>query len=76
MDEMNEIDEIRIQIVNYKTRQYLLRCLETVVADLGGVDIRWSVGILDNASGDDLSDVPKKFPTATIDVVMNPKNVE
>ena len=49
--------ELAIQVVNYRTRPYLERCLETVVSDLTGTALRCEINLLDNASGEDLSDL-------------------
>ena len=51
------MDKIRIQIVNYKTKNYLLDCLASIIADLKSFDGEYSIAILDNASGDNLSDI-------------------
>lgn len=73
------MDTIRIQIVNYKTKAYLLRCLETVFLDLKNSSsdsrLKYTVAILDNASGDDLSDILKTFPGQPIEIRQNEKNV-
>jgi hypothetical protein len=69
------MDEVCIQIVNYKTKAYLLRCLESLFEDLKNAEIVFSVAILDNASGDDLSDIPKKFPGKPIAVHYHRSNV-
>lgn len=55
------VDTLRIQIVNYQTKNYLLPCLESIFADLQGRRMTYSVAILDNASGDDLSELKKRF---------------
>jgi N-acetylglucosaminyl-diphospho-decaprenol L-rhamnosyltransferase len=52
--------DVAVQVVNYRTRPQLEVCLETVLADLAGLDHR--VLVLDNASGDDLSDLAERFP--------------
>jgi GT2 family glycosyltransferase len=44
---------LAVQVVNYKTRTYLERCLASVVADLG--ELPSEIHVLENASGDDLS---------------------
>jgi hypothetical protein len=68
------MDDLRIQIVNYKTKGYLLECLKSVLADIDGSEYSYSIGILDNASGDDLSDIPHQFPDSRVEIVMNDKN--
>lgn len=51
--------ELAVQIVNYRTRRYLERCLETVVSDLQSTALSYEINLLDNASGEDLSDLPQ-----------------
>jgi GT2 family glycosyltransferase len=69
------MDDICIQIVNYKTKKYLLPCLDALFADLEGSKLKYSVAILDNASGDDLSDIPKRYPEQRVEINQNDKNV-
>jgi N-acetylglucosaminyl-diphospho-decaprenol L-rhamnosyltransferase len=52
---------LAVQIVNYRTRRYLERCLETVVADLADSGLPYEVKLLDNASGEDLHDLATRF---------------
>lgn len=52
-----DASELAVQIVNYRTRRYLERCLETVVADLRGGALGYEINLLDNASGEDLGDL-------------------
>lgn len=56
------MDKIRIQIVNYKTKSYLLDCLTSIAADMENFDGEYSMAILDNASGDNLSDIRALSP--------------
>ncbi len=56
------MNKIRIQIVNYKTKSYLLDCLASIVADLKKFNGEYSIAVLDNASGDNLSDIRASFP--------------
>jgi N-acetylglucosaminyl-diphospho-decaprenol L-rhamnosyltransferase len=69
------MDDLRIQIVNYKTKAYLLECLKSVFADLEGSSIAYHLAILDNASGDDLSDIKYLFPKENIEVIIGQKNL-
>src|SRR3989338_6749523 len=55
--------DIQIQIVNYKSKKYLFECLESVSKDLAGVSFSYHIAVLDNASGDDLSDILTQFPS-------------
>jgi N-acetylglucosaminyl-diphospho-decaprenol L-rhamnosyltransferase len=62
--------DVAVQIVNYRTRPQLGPCLDSVLADLadGGLDHR--VLVLDNASGDDLSGLPRE-----VEVLVSAHNV-
>lgn len=53
---------VAVQLVNYHTRAYLERCLPAIVADLQGSAIDFELNLLDNASGEDLSDLAARFP--------------
>ena len=55
---------IAIQVVNYRTRRYLERCVETAVSDLGQSGFTYEVNLLDNASGEDLDDCAARFAGA------------
>jgi N-acetylglucosaminyl-diphospho-decaprenol L-rhamnosyltransferase len=59
---MRDRGSLAVQVVNYRTRRYLERCLETVVADLDGSGLEYEINLLDNASGEDLSEVAARFP--------------
>jgi N-acetylglucosaminyl-diphospho-decaprenol L-rhamnosyltransferase len=50
--------DVAIQLVNYRTRAHLEECLPTVLADAPGA----LVLVLDNASGDDLSELAARHP--------------
>jgi N-acetylglucosaminyl-diphospho-decaprenol L-rhamnosyltransferase len=52
---------LAIQIVNYRTRAYLERCVATVVADVETSGLRYELNLLDNASGEDLDDFAAEF---------------
>jgi N-acetylglucosaminyl-diphospho-decaprenol L-rhamnosyltransferase len=52
---------LAVQVVNFRTRRYLERCVETVVADLGASGLDHEINLLDNASGEDLSEVADRF---------------
>lgn len=54
---MPEGTELAVQIVNYRTRRYLERCVETVVSDLRNGGLRYEINLLDNDSGEDLGDL-------------------
>jgi hypothetical protein len=46
--------DVAVQVVNYRTRRQLERCLASVLADLAGAALDARVLVLDNASGDDI----------------------
>ncbi len=76
MDGRTFMDALRIQIVNYKTKSYLAECLASLSDDLATFQEDYSVAILDNASGEDLSDIPARFPKlANIEIVQGEKNL-
>ncbi len=54
--------DLVIQIVNYKTRAYLIDCLRSVVPDADASGRDYCIAILDNASGDVVDDIPSLFP--------------
>lgn len=69
------MDKIHIQIVDYKTKSYLLDCLASVTDDLKSFDGEYSITILDNASGDNLSDILGLFSESNIRVLKSGKNL-
>jgi N-acetylglucosaminyl-diphospho-decaprenol L-rhamnosyltransferase len=48
---------LSVQIVNYRTKAYLERCLTTVVAGLRHSGLPYELNLLDNDSGESLEDV-------------------
>ncbi len=54
---------VAVQVVNYHTRSYLARCLATVTADLQRGPLEFEINLLDNASGEDLTDLGRRFPS-------------
>lgn len=67
--------DLRIQIVNYRTKAFLLECLRSLFWSLTDADISYGVAILDNASGDDLSDLPIRFPDRPLELHQGTKNL-
>jgi GT2 family glycosyltransferase len=64
---MSDGTTLAVQVVNYRTRRYLERCVKTVVSDLEGTGPAhpgYEVNLLDNASGEDLDEVAQRFPAA------------
>jgi len=39
---------IAVQVVNYRTRRYLERCVDTVVSDLEGSSMAFEINLLDD----------------------------
>lgn len=60
--------DVRIQIVNYKTKAYVVECLTSLLATIADGSLTHSIALLDNASGDDLSDIPHLFPTLPLEI--------
>jgi GT2 family glycosyltransferase len=52
---------LAVQIVNYRTRSYLDRCLATVTSDAQASGLAYEINVLDNASGDVLDDLVLRF---------------
>ena len=57
--------ELAVQVVNFRTRRQLAACLESVLEDIAGLDAR--VFVLDNASGDDLTDLAARHPSVAFE---------
>lgn len=69
------VADLRIQIVNYRTKSFLVECLRTLLPNLAATPIRYTVAILDNASGEDLSDLAGLFPEQRLDLYQGTRNV-
>jgi len=66
------IMDLSIIIVNYKSQEKVLKCLESLAkADLG--DLQYEIIIVDNNSGDDLAEVAAKFPQ--VKIIKSEKNL-
>jgi GT2 family glycosyltransferase len=57
--------DLAVQVVNYRTRRQLEPCLETVLPDVADLNAR--VLVLDNASGDELSDLAARHPAVAFE---------
>lgn len=55
---------LAVQVVNFRTRRYLERCVQTVVSDLEATGLDHEINLLDNASGEDLGEVAGRFAGA------------
>jgi GT2 family glycosyltransferase/glycosyltransferase involved in cell wall biosynthesis len=62
---------IDIIIVNYNSTSYLLKCLESIYADIGNVDL--TVRIVDNNSQNSVEQVSRAYPQ--VDLIQNTTNV-
>jgi N-acetylglucosaminyl-diphospho-decaprenol L-rhamnosyltransferase len=61
--------DVAIQVVNYRTRRHLEACLPTVLADAPEARVL----VLDNASGDDLSELAERHPA--VEFVLGERNL-
>src|SRR2546421_2295251 len=53
---------LAIQLVNYRTRTFLEKCLATVVSDLQRDGLDHEINLLDNDSGESLADLAARIP--------------
>jgi hypothetical protein len=49
---MRDSPLIAVQVVNYRTRRYLERCVETVVSDLVGSSMAFEINLLADLAAD------------------------
>ncbi len=54
--------QLAVQVVNYRTRTYLERCVDTVGSDLARSGLAYEINLLDNASGENLTDLGERTP--------------
>lgn len=66
--------DIGIQIVNYKSKKYLDTCISDLLKDLKWIDLSSHIFVLDNNSGDDLSDLSEKYSCDQISFFDSDKN--
>ena len=59
---MSDCALVAVQVVNYRTRRYLERCVDTAVSDLQGSSMAFEINLLDNASGESLGEVAARVP--------------
>ncbi len=52
---------LAVQVVNYRTRTYLERCLSTVDTDLTRSGLEYEINLLENDSGESLYDLAAGF---------------
>lgn len=53
--------DLTVQIVNYRTRNYLRPCIDSVLAGLQDEGLKYAIKVLDNGSGDDLSGIASSY---------------
>jgi GT2 family glycosyltransferase len=58
---MRDSATLAVQVVNYRTRPYLERCLATVVSDVQRSGLDYEINLLDNASGETLDDLGRSL---------------
>jgi GT2 family glycosyltransferase len=66
--------DLSVQVVNFRTRAYLEPCLTSLLAALDETSHSARVGVYDNASGDDLSDLESRF-AGRVQVVFGERNL-
>ncbi len=64
-----------MQIVSYKTKQYLPNCLDSIIEGLKGSDITFKILILENGSGEDLLDIENKYKKEPVAFYYSDKNL-
>lgn len=66
--------DLAIQIVNYKSKAFLDPLLTSIINDISTLDCAIEINILDNASGDDLSDIGAKWKKHNVHVYTSKTN--
>jgi GT2 family glycosyltransferase len=64
-----------VQIVSYKTKRYLPNCLDSVIEGLKDSDIDFKILILENGSGEDISDIEKNYKGLPVEFHYSDKNL-
>ena len=64
-----------LNIVNFKTKKYLIELLKSIREDVGAFTDPYEINILENASGDDLSDLKIIFKDLPLVIFNSPKNL-
>src|SRR5262245_22267765 len=66
--------DLSVVIINYKSREPLIACLDALLAEVRGSGLEVDVLVIDNASGDgSLEMLAQRFPA--IRRIANPENV-
>jgi GT2 family glycosyltransferase len=58
--------DIVVQIVNYKTKRYLSDCLQSIIEGQRDSDINYKISVLENGSGEDLSDIEETYASEPV----------
>jgi N-acetylglucosaminyl-diphospho-decaprenol L-rhamnosyltransferase len=66
--------DVTIQIVNYKTKNFLNPLIDSILKDLRGSNLTFEINILDNNSGDDLRSFFTKWQNHGVHVYVSDKN--
>ena len=69
------MQDLNIQIVNYKTKQYIKKCLADVFSDLRSSKLDYTINVLDNNSGDDLEDLKQEHNNKNINIFYSKTNL-
>jgi GT2 family glycosyltransferase len=67
--------DIVVQIVSYQTKHYLSDCLNSVLEGLKGFDISFKILILENGSGENLSDIENNYKNEPLAFYYSDKNL-
>jgi N-acetylglucosaminyl-diphospho-decaprenol L-rhamnosyltransferase len=67
--------ELSVQIVNYNTKNYLIKCIKDIISDLKFSGIIFHILVLDNNSKDDITDIPELFRGIDIAVFRSDANL-
>jgi GT2 family glycosyltransferase len=60
--------QLSVQIVSYRTREHLARCLDSLLADLRGNGPSYEIRLLENASGEDLGPLAARHERCSLEV--------
>ncbi len=69
------MSDIAVQIVSYETKRYLPACLDSVIDGLMDSGIAFKILILENGSGEDLSDIEESYRGKPVVFYYSEKNL-
>lgn len=67
--------DVVVQIVSYKSKQYLSNCLDSLIEGFRDSDITFEILILENGSGEDLAEVENKYKSERVAFYYSDKNL-